>query len=319
MTVNDSDIKQFKSYLNSGARASASQLFYEISRGFLPDLNRLSPPADSSKGYLVHYTSLNTLFSMLDRSSPGYLRLYDTIHANDPSEGSFFRNHITSSYGCCSHIPPAILDEDPGYAYIVSFVGMPEISEADNLIYWLAYGCQGYGCSIAFPYSLFSEKLPLFRMHYGEDAAEETANLLISFLNLFDDNAHDFITSSSSSNGQAVKSSLSLFQSLQYFHKPVSFSYEHEYRILLFPSDSTCDPKFVPSTTSTGMSTVRHYVNHPDLTTRSILGSGTIITIGPAVPLKSNVARTIKYLLKCHGLGGFEVGCSSISYRPHSL
>ena len=48
--------------------------------------------SDDGELYIVHYTGLDTLFSILrdfGRDSKGFLRMYDSFHLNDPEEGSF--------------------------------------------------------------------------------------------------------------------------------------------------------------------------------------------------------------------------------------
>ena len=99
MTDLSSRISEFKAFFDSGADRSASATFSEIVHDFLQSLypNEISPAGKPQPLFIVHYTSLDTLFSMLDRDNPGYLRLYDTIHSNDPTEGAFFRNHLESS------------------------------------------------------------------------------------------------------------------------------------------------------------------------------------------------------------------------------
>lgn len=133
-------IADFNSYFSTGSYHSAKVLLTEITHEFIGDLYPISPPGKKDPKYLIHYTSLETLFSMLDRKEPDYLRLYDTIHSNDPTEGVFFRDQIKQiSSSLYSNLPPFILNRYPGYAYIASFVRANHESARDKLIYWLAY------------------------------------------------------------------------------------------------------------------------------------------------------------------------------------
>ena len=310
-------ISEFIAFFDSGADKSALATFSEILHTFLQSLYPISHRGIPEPLFLVHYTSLDTLFSMLDRDNPGYLRLYDTIHSNDPTEGVFFRDYLKSAYPSVhARLPSFILYPHPGYAYISSFVGEYKKAERDRLDYWLAYGRNGYGCSIAIPYSDFSPDLPILPIQYGKSAVKRTAQNLISFFNSFPPSIQQYFAPSMSAGESSPP--FNVFSSIPYFHKPRSYSYEAECRLFLSPIDRLCDPKYQPRYTSGGIPAVRHYVEHDPLRLEGIFFTGTVITLGPSIPERENVQRAIYALLRHHRLMGPDVVWSTIPYRPSS-
>ena len=140
--------------------------------------------------HLVHYTSLDVLFSIL-RSTDGTkpddppgLRLYDTVHANDPEEGSFLPRHWPGNPFWGWNMPD--LDDplsDHGQlaaakspAYVLSFVQSTfQEPVKDHLAFWKEYGNGGRGCSIAIPAQplLDLPGLVPYRVKYDENGILE--------------------------------------------------------------------------------------------------------------------------------------------------
>ena len=310
-------IADFNSYFSTGSYHSAKVLLTEITDEFIRNLYPISPPGKKDPKYLIHYTSLETLFSMLDRKEPDYLRLYDTIHSNDPTEGIFFRDQIEQiSSSLYSNLPPFILNHYPGYAYIASFVRAKHESARDKLIYWLAYGRNGHGCSIAIPYEHFSPKLPMLPVQYGKAAAAKTGKKVVSLFNSFEPTVQNYFTPNSPTGEHP--SPLAVLSAIPYFHKPRSYSAENECRLFFSPLDQMCDPKYEPRYSTTDGPIVRHYVEHKPLRLEGIFFTDTIITLGPSIRHPENVQRSIYALLRHHGLSGPEVTCSTIPYQPPS-
>ena len=306
-------ISTFNHYFDSGAIGSAYRLFPGIADEFLRNLFPFSTSNRSDPRYLVHYTSLDTLFSLLDRDNSGYLRLYDTVHSNDPIEGSYFHTHLKEvAYSNYSQLPPIILSPSPEYAYVSSFIIAYDDVNIDKLVYWLAYGRNGHGCSIAIPYPDFSPNLHILPIRYGTSAVIETADELVSFLGRFSTN---FQTPPA-----PFQSTLQPLAAIPYLHKSASYSYEAECRLLQLPSDFIGDPIFELRAHPASSPIVRHYVEHPSLHASNIFISGTVITLGPAVTLRENVRRAIRALLRHHGLlTGPRIAYSEHLYRPASL
>ena len=310
-------IEEFIEFLDSGAENSAAATFSDILHQFLQESYPISPPGKPGPIYLVHYTSLEALFSMLDRDQPEYLRLYDTIHSNDPTEGAFFCDYLKkSSPSHYANLPPFILDPAPGYAYISSFVRAYKKAERDKLKYWLAYGRNGYGCSIAIPYSDFSPGVPILPVQYGESAVGAMAQKLVSLFNSLPPSVRHYFAPKTAAG--AVPSPFNVFGSIPYFHKPSSYRYENECRLFLSPVDRLCDPKYEAKYTSAGTPVVRHYVDHDSLRLGGIFFTRTVITLGPSIPESENVQAAVYALLRHHRLMGPDVVCSRIPYRPAS-
>ena len=313
MVGQEAKIRQFKSFYNSGAIDSANSLFSEIVNDLFRELYPLSVPGRPQPKYLVHYTSLDALFSMIDRDKPGYLRLYDTFHSNDPTEGAFFHECLNqdepSTYSC---LPDLLRRQQPEFAYISSFVLTHSLSKADKLAYWLAYGCNGYGCSIAIPLSDFTSSLPVLPVQYGKPAVRHVGNRLVSFFNKLPTT----FLQDSAANDDDSNALLRVFKSIPYFHKPKSYSYESECRLFLSPLHPDCNPVFHQLQYSSGVPFIRHYVDHPSLQLSGIFFTGTVITIGPSNRAYENIQHTIRSLLRHHRLTGPTVKNSRIPYRP---
>ena len=310
-------IAEFMEFFDSGAENSAAATFSQILHHFLQELYPIAPPGKPGPKYLVHYTSLDTLFSMLDRDRPEYLRLYDTIHSNDPTEGAFFRDHLKKSLPSLhADLPPFILDPTPGYAYISSFVRAYKAGDKDKLVYWLAYGRNGNGCSIAIPYSDFSPGLPILHVQYGKPAVAAAAQKLVSLFNNFPPSVRNYFAPKMSDGGASYP--FNVFSSIPYFHKPRSYTYERECRLFLSPVDRFCDPKYQSKYTTAGTPIVRHYIEHDSLRLGGIFFTGTVITLGPSIPESKNVRAAVYALLRHHRLMGPDVVCSRIPYRPSS-
>ena len=311
-----SRVSELTAFVESGAERSAAAIFGEIVHEFLQSIYPVSRPQTSAPPpSLVHYTGLETLFSMLDRDKPGYLRLYDTIHSNDPTEGVFFDDHLKNNAAALhASLPSLILNHHPGYAYISSFIRASKNRASDKLKYWLAYGRNGHGCSIAIPYSDFSPGLPILRVQYGKAAVELVARQIVSLFKHFPTSILQHFAPGTSAVGSS--SPFNVFSSIPYFHKPRSYSYEAECRLFLSPIDRLCDPKYQPKYTVDGTPTVRHYVEHDSLRLGGVFFTGTVITLGPSIPRRENVKRALDALLRCHHLSGARVVCSRIPYRP---
>ena len=108
-------------------------------------------PDGAKKGTkFVHYTSIGTLFQILSavdrhagsiKKRTGTLRLYDSIHLNDPDEGQYiFRNIATEAKYSWMERPLEELFSDKSKigraenAYITSLIVGREVE--DNLVFW---------------------------------------------------------------------------------------------------------------------------------------------------------------------------------------
>lgn len=129
----------------------------------------------SKTTYLIHYTSLNMLLSVLQtekklsaRKSTRHnkngecIRMYDSLNLNDPTEGRFLAQDNLGNVGNTQ------FNHSGAHAYVASFIiPCQNQKDEDSLKYWLAYGDQGKGVSIKFPVD--SKNRNIFqRVFYGE-------------------------------------------------------------------------------------------------------------------------------------------------------
>lgn len=165
-------IQPFNSYLS----LVLSPAITELLRGPCEEIAKTHRvESDETEIYLVHYTSLATLYSIIEKQiewtrrheqSTGpprgvapqetslevdilpelgpCFRLYDSAHVNDPQEGRYFTHHVPEEHKWLEQF-------DTHRAYIGSFI-LPRTTTddaGDNLVFWRTYGREGEGCSIS--------------------------------------------------------------------------------------------------------------------------------------------------------------------------
>ena len=308
--------------------------------------------------HLVHYTGMDVVFAMLDRKDRqahnqegskedkkkherGGLRLYDTIHANDPEEGKFLLRHWPHDEGEWPWMWEEgesgelgtkgtlglrdLVEQDlyHGHAYVLSFV--PSASEEpnnDRIVFWREYGREGAGCSLSIPQTkLFDQSkclLTPYRVRYGQDRVVELQDKLQE--RLFKP-IEDRIRGAAGPERELFKEAqMTIHQELQlfrYLYKDNAYDHEHEYRlIILGPEDgSEVDPTYEQRTNNRGDTVYRHYMTHESLYSKQIFGRESQVILGPTVPHAGNAIRTIKELLARRRISGTKVTTSEISYR----
>ena len=297
---------------------------------------------ESSISHLVHYTGTDVAFAMLDDGNDkGGLRLYDTVHANDPEEGRFLLRHWThedeewpwmweegESAGSGWNGVPSLKDQVeqglyPGHAYVLSFVPSAcREKNNDRLVFWREYGRQGTGCSLSIPKDkLFDQKKCSLRPHrvrYGRHAVEELRGKLQE--RLFDP-IEKRIRGAKGPEGvlfeeaqPKVREELQLFR---YLYKDSAYEHEKEYRLVSMGSaeDKGGEPTYEQTANSRGEIVFRHYMTHVTLYSNQIFGRRSEVVLGPTVPHAENVKSTIEKFLARRGISGTEVRPSGISYR----
>lgn len=335
-------IARFDAYMHDGATSSANRFLLDTFPNIV--LKEFRPPA--SINYLVHYTTLDVLFSMLTPNSPfllrtpslsdevdnelldfvkkwGYLRNYDTIHSNDPNEGQFLIGAESDSHPLFSEYPLLLellkaRSEVP--AYLASFISASDLEASDNLVYWRTYGKEGQGCSIAFPISLIDENAPLYKVSYGSDSVVACLDR-ISDIFKFSESQSNFLSVKSYSSYKNLPSFIAVALSpLNYLYKDKPYSYEHEARFVVQNTNLPSNNLFCHLVRSpkSGIQ-LRHFTNNDALSIFRILGSNSTITLGPTVPLATNICYVIKCLLERLGILGVTVSISSIDYKSKSL
>ena len=292
---------------------------------------------DHNTTLLVHYTTVDALFSMLScpvqagrpfalsSSAPteqldkqtNFLRMYDTYNCNDPLEGRFFvesapfRHRFPPMH---PHVWELLLDRSRLPAYVTSFRAVSKIEDVDDLVFWRTYGKDGQGCAIVFPASFIGPPTPLLRVKYGKNKVRSTLDRLLQvFDSLASAKSNENVTSAEPQIPRYVASSLS---PVPYLHKANDYEFEEEVRIVvpfvdLPPRSLFCEQIYDPTF---GL-TLRHFVNHPDLHIRNILRTNSFVMVGPAVRERENLSFVLKRRLENVGLVGTIVCESKISYR----
>ena len=269
-------------------------------------------------GSVVHYTSLRALFAMIHDDVPRpsitnnaprderptdfrFLRLYDSANLNDPSEGAYFLNRLTTTHDVVK-VP----------AYIASFVTPDDAANdpattRDNLVFWRHYGNDGRGCSISILSERFASNPSAFRLRtisYGATKANRDAQKLRPLISSLDpvvrcarDRAvHGDMTL----NRQVAATILESLGEISYLYKSSAYQYEHECRVVAlqsaFEDDGGIRHTFDERLGSAGRP--RMYGQHPCLNMTNLLSTGTVITLGPAVPNSDNVQYALEQLLE---------------------
>lgn len=284
---------------------------------------------------VIHYTSIATLVTMLqdagecrlrsedtrtvdqiseeaDRENQAsYLRLYDSVHLNDPDEGDHLRRHLTPKYDWLS-------EDDLGHAYISSFITPKDQDEngpdaRDDLVYWRAYGQDGEGCSL----SLYCRRNLLRKVVYDPDESRRTASILMPVLDSvipLTQIGHELRQRVRRQLADTVWKSLAR---LRYLYKSKAYEYENECRFVVpeteIPDKARVHLEYQDRPGVPGR--IRHYYEDPALrVTGQLLTSNSRITLGPCVPHRDNVRYCIDKLKQQAGLGP-TVTFSEISYR----
>ena len=318
---------------NKGLHDSAFRVMSDTVRNLL-----LGPfELDDSTKFLAHYTTVDTLFSMLScpvepnrrfslsSSAPteeldkdsGFLRIYDTYNCNDPQEGQYFLNAKPVRHRFSSNHPDLwklFLDRSRLPAYVTSFRAVPKIEDIDDLVFWRTYGKDGQGCAIVFPKSFLDSSTPILRVKYGKKSVLSTFDRL---LNVFDSLASvkslEKIEHAETNVPRYVTASLS---PIPYLHKSDDYKFESEVRVVvpfvdLSPRALFCHRIHDPQS---GLK-LRHFANHPELHVRNILKTDSTIILGPAVRARENVKFVLKHRLVNIGLVGTRICESKIIFR----
>lgn len=336
MTANLERLKQVMdnrhAYFSSGAQRSIEYVRYSIKPAFLDAVNDVTDTLPSSQHVdptvtkaVVHYTSLQALFTMLDggveppKLSGGrystdqqFLRLYDSANLNDPSEGVYFMKRVLTNTSNPLKTP----------AYIASFItpretGTDPIKEArNNLVFWRHYGDDGRGCSITIPADRFTShqyELKLRTVIYGSTKANAAASQLrlpIAMLEM----TEDLDTEIRREVAVAIRDGLG---EIPYLYKSSAYMYERECRIVAMESNfeghgGLCHD-FEKRSSKSGR--IRIYGRHPLLNLTNILSTGTVITLGPDVPNIEYVEYALEQLLLSLDVRDLPIERSKIPYR----
>ena len=328
-------VNKVNQYTSDGSFGSASNFLYDT----LPNVIRRFFKSDDNIKYLVHYTSIDVLFSILSAPAEkdgyfalsssdlleksdenyGFLRMYDTLNSNDPNEGYFFVNEsekINHPFLSNHKDIWGLLESRSSLpAYMASFRGVSELEDVDDLIFWRTYGNEGKGCAIIFPVTFFPDQPLPQQIRYGIKSVHSTLDHLSEIFDLLEKHLdHHEILYTTNSIPKYISSSLS---PIPYLHKADAYQFEKEIRVVVsyvdLPEKSSLFSHLINDSLS--RSRLRHFANFSELNITNILRSGSIIMLGPTAPSKENLCFVLKRRLEVLGLAGPEIFKSKIHYR----
>ena len=113
---------------------------------------------------------------------------------------------------------------------------------------------------------------------------------------------------------------LESLEEIPYLYKSDAYKYERECRLVALESHFKHHGgiRYAFEKWSGASGRLRMYGQHPNLSLTNILSTGSIITLGPAVPNADHVQYAIEQLLESVGIAGLPVKLSSITYRRTS-
>ena len=280
--------------------------------------------------HVVHYTSLQALFMMLNGSAEPiklphgtgknrptderFLRVYDSANLNDPSEGAYLMKRFRTEKYNDMRIP----------AYIASFIRPdkkakdPVRKARNNLVFWRHYGDDGRGCSISIPVDRFTpnqDGLKLQAVAYGNSAAHKAAVQLRPAVKMLDEMlSKDLDPAIQREVATVIRDGLG---EIPYLFKSSAFKYEKECRIVA--TESTFkgygDVRHDFERRSGKSGRIRMYGRHPLLTITNILSTGSVITLGPDVANVDYVEYALEQLLRSLDIRDLPIERSEIPYR----
>ena len=280
----------------------------------IEERHKIDESENRRDNFIIHYTGIDTLVSMLQNASKGdkkaSLRLYDSIHFNDPGEGNYLTRDLLQDYKW-------LTKTDVRHAYIASFIFAKSKIEKDamsnNLVFWQEYGQKGEGCSL----SLYAPLSILREVFYGPDSkeAKRTVKELRSVLDLLDPLDIDNPSIPEGVKKKLAESVCKSLERIRYLYKSKAYEHEKECRFVLLESDIDNDKIcFEYQDRNNSPQRIRHYYEHEALQIKNLLKSGSLITLGPCVPYRDNVSDCIEILKNRAGLGA-EIKPSNITYR----
>ena len=343
MSEMDAYIETAIDQFRSGKRRSGDKTICQgIERVIAAIAKEMHGSESSSISHLVHYTGMDVVFAMLnDGDDKGGLRLYDTVHANDPEEGRFLLLHWPN--GDDEHFWMWQQGENgwpgdgealsfkqqverglyPGHAYVLSFVPSARAKKNnDRIVFWREYGRHGAGCSISIPKNKLSAdercSLAPYRVRYGQADVRNLADKLRH--RLFDPIEKGIRGINGPENELFEAARPKVHQEIQlfrYLYKDCAYKHEEEYRLVILDPRGVVEgePTYEQRTDMRGETVFRHYMTHPSLYRNQILGMESQVILGPTVPHGENARRTIDELLRRRGISGTDITSSEIRYR----
>ena len=275
---------------------------------------------------VIHYTSIAALVSMLQVSSSQdkdgikepSLRLYDSMHFNDPDEGKYFIRNLTldDQYNWLRNDKK---EEFSSNAYIASFIRHCNENEKmeDNLVFWRTYGKEGTGCSLSF--EVQSDQLR--KVYYGSEHLKDVTKQLIPILSILEPLLD--VRSGSRVKVKQIQETISkniwnALRRISYLYKSEEYQYEKECRFIISERDVEPLKKevfFELNRQGYNVEHIRHYCEDNALRSGEILVTGSIVTLGPRVI--PHMKYCLEILQKKANLLGPNIEFSSVSYQKY--
>ena len=281
---------------------------------------------------LTHYTSLDTLFAMLKDPTNRLLRLYNTIHLNDPREGIATQEGEALANSLAGKVDDSPLltsssDQDHVFsrfstAYLLSFLASckPDDDLGDNLVFWRLYGRDGRGCSISFLPFLKpwpdSIRNALRHVRYNPVGMSDYSSEILKLLELFA--RFEPLAELEHPTQHALSQALPLLEEClarRFLTKDPPYKPEREVRLVHFARPHQGSGSRKPHVELV-RGVVRHYLKDDDLKLEKLVDSRTVLCVGPAVPHPQDAKQALSRLWAQSGLPAIQVKTSSIEYRP---
>ena len=280
------------------------QALFEAARS-ITSRRRLST---DKKVKVVHYTSLETMHTLLTEHPTQYLRYYDSVHLTDPQEGWYVFEEKLGGRQQPVPDPASVrefLESTVSHAYIISFFPYENKDDEktnDHLSHWRAYGDNGRGCSM----TISVPEKELYRVNYCENERKYVACKLQRFVDVSDRIWKEIKTIDSDKKQMDILKICAEALKSRFLHKHPSYKHECERRALVANPDQS------EIKTEVRGRHIRHYVTKPAFKMDCLLTSDCRITVGPAVDRKYDVKESFERIL---GNRGPKVDVSEIPYR----
>lgn len=318
------DLNQNENNLFAGVDAIVLPALSDVvSDEFMPLKERhLVGGGDDGKALVVHYTKVDTVIKMFRdyiEKERSYLRLYDTFHLNDPDEGKYLISRLDPT---AHEKLKALIEANAPCAYVSSFI-IPDDSQQskgvgarDNLVFWRTYGSEGMGCSIM----VEAPAARLYKVKYGIDDVRRAADDIEGIRAGIMEAIKPIMDVASDENKKVLMKALSStlsaeLEDILYLYKSMAYSYENEARIIRTKGSIKAVDDEICFEDNSGIQKIRHYYNDESLSASNLLTTDSVITLGPCVPDKENIAYYLEHLKEKSGLVGPKICQSKVSYR----
>ncbi len=258
----------------------------------------------------THYTSLEVVLRMLSKETSdgnSSVQLYDSLHSNDPEEGEFLVNSLSSTP---EHRWLAE-GSSGGHAYIASFiVDEKERDLSNELVFWRTYGNNGAGCSL----TMVVKNRLLRRVFYEEEQVAVTREQLSPVLDVVQPLAQRY----ESLRKEMSNTIWRRLEPIRFLYKNSAYKFEKECRVVLTTDSPGYDHsrvRFEPRENGGAPSRVRHFYEMDKLALKSTMTSGSKLVLGPCVPDQYSVKLYLEHLQRQAGINDFPIQASDIPYR----